>query len=151
MDVVSYSRLPMDQQLVVCRRLMAIVESLPEFKHSRASGELISLWTGDGMALAFFGELTAPVHCARQILLALEPEDGFTVRMGIHTGPVYRMADIKRQPQRRGRRHQFRSTGHGLRRRRAHPDVKDHCRYAHTAQRLDNGASRSWRSRGQTR
>jgi class 3 adenylate cyclase len=94
MDVVSYSRLPMDQQLAVGRRLMTIVESLPEFKHSRASGELISLWTGDGMALAFFGELTAPVQCARQILLGVKPDDGFTLRMGIHTGPVFRMADI---------------------------------------------------------
>src|SRR5258708_7523546 len=94
MDVVAYGRLPIDHQLVVGRRLMAIVENLHEFEQARACGQVVSLWTGDGMALAFFGELTTPVVCARQILLGLKPDAGFTLRMGIHTGPVYRVADI---------------------------------------------------------
>ena len=94
MDVVEYSRLPMDQQLAVGRRLMEMVQSQPEYKRARTSGDVISLWTGDGMALAFFGELTDPVLCAREIVLGLKPGDGFTLRIGIHTGPVYRVADI---------------------------------------------------------
>jgi class 3 adenylate cyclase len=94
MDVVAYSRLPMDRQLLAGRRLTEIVQNLPEFKKARAAGHLVSLWTGDGMALTFFGEFTDAVHCARQVVLGLKPEDGFTLRMGIHTGPVYRMADI---------------------------------------------------------
>ena len=93
MDMVAYSRLPMDHQLLAGRRLMEIVQNLPEFKKkARAAGDLVSLWTGDGMALTFFGEFTDAVHCARQIVLGLKPEDGFTLRIGIHTGPVYRVA-----------------------------------------------------------
>jgi hypothetical protein len=50
-------------------------------KKARAAGQLVSLWTGDGMALTFFGEFTEAVHCARQIVLGLKPEDGFTLRI----------------------------------------------------------------------
>ena len=93
-DVVSYSTLPMDQQLEVKRRLDTLVGSLPEFQLARAQNELVCLPTGDGMALAFFRDWMAPVLCARQIAMALKGEPQFSVRMGLHAGPVYREADI---------------------------------------------------------
>jgi class 3 adenylate cyclase len=78
---------------VICE-LQDIVRDLPDFELAQRSDELICLPTGDGMALAFFSDLTAPVRCARQIAMAIKNNSQFQLRMGIHTGPVYRLADI---------------------------------------------------------
>ena len=55
MDVVGYSRLPMGQQTNVLRLLQEIVRDTGEFREAQAEGQIISLPTGDGMALVFFG------------------------------------------------------------------------------------------------
>src|SRR5450755_2870761 len=94
MDVVTYSLLPMDHQSEVICHLQDVVRGLPDFKHAQSTDELICLSTGDGMALAFFGDFTAPLRCAGQIALALKNNSKFQLRVGIHTGPVYRLADI---------------------------------------------------------
>jgi hypothetical protein len=93
-DIVSYSILPIDRQSEAISQLQDIVRGLPEFERARKSNQLISLATGDGMALAFFEDLTAPLRCARSIALNLKSNALFQVRMGIHTGPVYRIDDI---------------------------------------------------------
>jgi hypothetical protein len=46
------------------------------------------------MALVFFDDPEAPVRCAFELARALRQEASFQLRMGIHTGPVYRVADI---------------------------------------------------------
>src|SRR6185312_7438013 len=46
------------------------------------------------MALAFFGDVEAPVYCALQISEALHNGSGIKLRMGIHSGPIYRVEDI---------------------------------------------------------
>src|SRR5260370_6143256 len=94
MDIVSYSLLPMDHQSEVIQQLQDIVRDLPDFKLALAADELICLPSGDGMALAFFGDPTAPLRCARQIAIALKKNQRFELRMGIRTGPVYRVADV---------------------------------------------------------
>jgi len=94
MDVVAYSQLPTDHQIEVRDRLREIVRAIPEFRQEVRDGELISRDTGDGMALAFFANLTAPVACARQIAQVLESRPQFKLRIGIHTGPVYVDTDI---------------------------------------------------------
>ena len=93
-DVVSYSVLPMDQQEQTLRALQEAVRSTDEFIRARDSDQLISLPTGDGMALVFFNDAEAPAHCAVQLSLALRKQPEIKVRMGIHSGPVYRVADI---------------------------------------------------------
>src|SRR5207253_11272868 len=50
--------------------------------------------TGDGMALAFFGDPTAPAQCVLEIAAALKSKPHLQLRMGIHSGPVYRVADV---------------------------------------------------------
>jgi hypothetical protein len=94
MDIVSYSLLPMDQQNEAIRELQDIVRRFPDFEQAQKATNLICLPTGDGMALAFFSDLTAPVRFARHVALALKNDGQFRLRMGIHTGPVYRVADI---------------------------------------------------------
>ena len=94
MDIVAYSKLPMDQQLETGRRLKRLVRKTAEFEQALARSELISLPTGDGMALVFFNDPEAPVRCALELARILRNDAGFPLRMGIHSGPVYRVADI---------------------------------------------------------
>src|ERR1700737_2100938 len=94
MDIVAYSRMPMDQQEESLRHLQDKVRSTSEFTRAQASNQLIRLPTGDGMALVFFDDPEAPVRCAFELGRALRQEASFQLRMGIHTGPVYRVADL---------------------------------------------------------
>lgn len=94
MDIVAYSRMPMDQQEESLRHLQDQVRGTSEFSRAQASNQLIRLPTGDGMALVFFDDPEAPVRCAFELGRALRQEASFKLRMGIHTGPVYRVADI---------------------------------------------------------
>lgn len=93
-DLVSYSLLPMDQQKEYLGQLQQIVRESPQFRASDKNGDIISLPTGDGMALAFFGDPMAPVQCALEIAAALKAKPHLKLRMGIHSGPVYRVADV---------------------------------------------------------
>ena len=94
MDIVGCSKLPSDQQKRIVSRLQELVSQSAEFQRSRQSEELISLPTGDGMALAFFDKLDAAVRCAIEVAQSIQAESLCTVRMGVHTGPVFVMDDI---------------------------------------------------------
>ena len=93
-DIVAYSRQPMDQQEEMLRQLQDLVRATPEFAKAEANDQLIRLPTGDGMALVFFGDAEAPVRCASELSRALRQQSAIKLRMGIHSGPVYRVADI---------------------------------------------------------
>lgn len=93
-DIVAYSQLPMDTQEQVLRQLQDLVRGTMEFARAQGMGQLISLPTGDGMALVFFGDAEAPARCAFELSRGLRLQSGIQLRMGIHTGPVYRVADI---------------------------------------------------------
>ncbi len=94
LDIVAYSRLPMEQQAGVLHRLQELVRQTPEFPRAQKTHRLITLPTGDGMALVFFNDPEAPARCAVELAQAIRAESGLELRMGIHTGPVYRVADI---------------------------------------------------------
>jgi hypothetical protein len=94
LDIVSYSLLLMDAQRDAITKLQCIIRSTPQFIAAEKTREVIALPTGDGMALIFFGDPTRAAECAIEIARALKSEPQLPVRMGLHTGPVYRMADI---------------------------------------------------------
>jgi serine/threonine protein kinase len=94
MDIVAYSTLPMDQQTERIQELAQVVRDTEEFRTAQDHQQLISLPTGDGMALVFFENPTAPVECATEISRALRSHPEIKLRMGVHTGPVYRIPDI---------------------------------------------------------
>jgi Adenylate and Guanylate cyclase catalytic domain len=94
MDIVAYSKLPMDRQQGVLHDLQEAVRSTPTFIRAAAEDQLIRLPTGDGMALVFFEDPEAPVRCALELAKALRSDPDIELRIGIHTGPVYRVADI---------------------------------------------------------
>ncbi len=95
LDIVGFSLLPMSEERQLLRDLQKVVLGTSEVARAQKKNWLISLPTGDGMALVFFGDVEAPVRCALELSRALAtaaPQIG--VRMGVHTGPVYRVADI---------------------------------------------------------
>lgn len=93
-DLVGYSLLPMDKQKQHLGELQAVVKASPRFRTAERAGDLISLPTGDGMALVFFGDPVAPAQCALEVAAGLKSKPHLKLRMGIHTGPVYRVADV---------------------------------------------------------
>lgn len=94
MDIVGYSKLPFDKQTEYLDRLQIIVRETSEFRRMQHSDDLIRLPTGDGMALVFFDDPEAPLRCAVEVSRALKAQPQLQLRMGIHSGPVYRIADI---------------------------------------------------------
>ncbi len=94
MDIVGYSKLLIDQQPACMKTLQGIVGKTEDFGRAQRTQQLIRLPTGDGIALVFFGDPEAPVRCALEISRALKECPEVELRMGIHSGLVYRMADI---------------------------------------------------------
>ncbi len=94
MDIVGYSKMLIDDQPAYLHKLQAIVRGTEEFQRAQTTNQLIRLPTGDGMALVFFGDPEAPIRCALEISRALKEHPAIELRMGVHSGLVYRMADI---------------------------------------------------------
>ena len=93
-DIVGYSLLPMDRQTQYLQQLQDVISSSEEFQRAQENDELIKLPTGDGMALVFFRDPVSPVKCATEISRSLKDYPDIKLRIGVHTGPVYRVADI---------------------------------------------------------
>jgi TolB-like protein/Tfp pilus assembly protein PilF len=64
---------------------------------AEASGKLIRMPTGDGMALLFFHSPEEPVRCALEISRSLQGHSQIHVRMGVHSGPVSPVKDVNDQ------------------------------------------------------
>jgi TolB-like protein/Flp pilus assembly protein TadD len=94
MDIIGYSKLLIDDQRELQQQLNQIVRNSETFRAAEASGKLVRLPTGDGMALVFFTTPEAPMQCALEISEALQGKSRLKVRMGINTGPVSGVADV---------------------------------------------------------
>nr|ADC36129.1 TPR repeat-containing protein [uncultured bacterium 253] len=94
MDIVSYSKLPIDEQASVLHTLQELVRDSTEVAKAREVEQLTSIPTGDGMALVFFNDPTAPVKCALEISRALKSHPEIQIRMGVHSGPVNEIIDV---------------------------------------------------------
>ncbi len=95
MDVVGYSRLPIEEQVGISSELRQVVAATPEYRAGNEQKSLICMPTGDGMLLAFFSGPEPPVNCAIRIANTLKDHPRIKLRMGINSGPVYRVPDIK--------------------------------------------------------
>ena len=93
-DVVGYSKLLVNDQIELLQELNRIVRSTECFRAAEASGELIRVPTGDGMALLFFRSPEEPAQCALEISEALKDHPDIQLRMGVHSGPVNRVIDV---------------------------------------------------------
>src|SRR5438034_6539279 len=93
-DVVGYSKLLVNDQIELLQELNQIVRSTESFRRAEASGELIRVPTGDGMALLFFRSPEEPARCALESSRGLKNHPHIQVRMGIHSGPVNKTTDV---------------------------------------------------------
>src|SRR5256886_547074 len=93
-DVAGYSKLSNNEQIELLQELNQIVRSTECFRSAEASGKLNRVPTGDGMALLFFRSPEEPVRCALEISGALRDYPHIRLRMGVHSGPVNRIADV---------------------------------------------------------
>src|SRR3954466_8776784 len=84
-DIVGYSKLLMEEQSKLARRLNEIVQGTQRFREAASDGRLLQLPTGDGMALVFRDSPASPAQCAIEIQRVLRITDKIPVRMGIHS------------------------------------------------------------------
>jgi TolB-like protein/class 3 adenylate cyclase len=94
MDIVGFSKLLVDQQSEIARRLNQVVRNSDQFRAAEAADKLFRLPTGDGMILTFFNSPEAPVRCAVEIARALKKYPEMGLRMGVHSGPVHKISDV---------------------------------------------------------
>ena len=93
-DIVGYSKLLGDDQAEALHELNHLVRETEVFREADAAGKLVSLPTGDGMALVFTNSVEAPAECALELSQALRRKPSLPVRMGIHSGPVHPVEDV---------------------------------------------------------
>ena len=93
-DIVSYSKLLVDEQAELQRRLNDAVRTTSQFRKAEAQQKLLRLPTGDGMALVFFTSPEAPVQCAVELTEGLRKTEGIPLRMGVHSGAINQTADV---------------------------------------------------------
>jgi class 3 adenylate cyclase len=91
-DIVGYSKLVTHEQRRRLELLNRIVREAEHFRMAEANGRLITVPTGDGMALVFYNTPEAPVGCALEIARAGREHPELKLRMG----------DAQRTGQRRG-------------------------------------------------
>src|SRR5713226_9544590 len=96
-DIVGYSKLLINEQSEQIQKLKEIVRGTEQFRLAEAEGKLVRLPTGDGGALVFRNTPEAPVLCALEISKELKNHPELHVRMGIHSGPVNEITDLKEQ------------------------------------------------------
>src|SRR6266436_2137284 len=94
-DIVGYSKLSMNEQRAAVDELNQTVRASDEFRKAEAADRLIKIPTGDGVALVFYTSPEAPVQCAIEIgrVAGLR----LPLRMGVHSGPVSGVMDVKGQ------------------------------------------------------
>lgn len=95
LDIVGFSKLAIAEQRRQLDRLNAVALGSDTFQAEKARAALLVIPTGDGMALVFQGDLTAPARCALEVMQELSagvPQ--VPVRMGIHSGLVQPHLDV---------------------------------------------------------
>ncbi len=93
-DIVGYSTRLTDEQQASVDQLNQVVRGSDEFQKASATGRLMKIPTGDGMALIFYNSPEQPVECAMEISRDLRGHPGLGVRMGVHSGPVSAVTDV---------------------------------------------------------
>src|SRR5881275_2009178 len=93
-DIVGYSKLLIEEQKERLRQLTDIVLATAQVS-AAPDEQLVRLPTGDGMALVFRNSSEEPARCAVQIAQALKGRPEIAVRMGVHSGPVSEVTDVR--------------------------------------------------------
>jgi TolB-like protein/Flp pilus assembly protein TadD/class 3 adenylate cyclase len=93
-DIVGYSKLLIGEQSELVRQLKEVVAGSDQVRLAERQDKLVSLPTGDGVALVFRNGSEAPAQCAVEIARAVDSYPELHLRMGIHSGPVNVVTDV---------------------------------------------------------
>src|SRR5205814_3552982 len=93
-DIVGYSKLVTHEQRRLLELLNQIVRESEHLRAAEAKHRLITVPTGDGMALVFYNTPEAPVQCGLEISSAAAEHPELKLRMGMHSGPVSGVVDV---------------------------------------------------------
>jgi TolB-like protein/class 3 adenylate cyclase/Flp pilus assembly protein TadD len=93
-DIVGYSKLLIGEQSELVRELKEVVATSEQVRVAEEQGRLVSLPTGDGVALVFRDSAEAPAQCALEIAHVAKKYPKLRLRMGIHSGPVNMVTDL---------------------------------------------------------
>jgi TolB-like protein/Tfp pilus assembly protein PilF len=96
-DIVGYSKLLITEQRERLQALNEIVRNTAQFRASEASGMLVRIPTGDGMALIFRDNIEGPLRCAVEISQEVKTHPELRLRMGIHSGLVSEVTDVNQR------------------------------------------------------
>lgn len=94
MDVIGSELLGAELQRAVYVELTDLVRGTAEYRRAAAHGQVIVRPSGDGMALVFFSSLDAAICCALELASQLRSRPHLQLRIGLHSGEVYRLQDI---------------------------------------------------------
>ena len=105
-DIVGYSKLLVNEQTRLVRRLNELVQATKQVRLASKKNKLLRVPTGDGMALVFRDGPESPVRCALELNQGLKKETPpIPVRMGIHSGLLNEVMDVN---------HRMNVTGAGI-------------------------------------
>src|SRR5947208_7714106 len=81
-DIVGYSKRVTSEQRRLLELLNQIVRESEHFRAAEAKHRLMTVPTGDGMALVFYNTPEAPVQCALEVSNAASSHPDLKLRMG---------------------------------------------------------------------
>ncbi len=91
---MGYSKLLINEQRRLLEVLNQLVRETEQFRLAEQNGRLLSIPTGDGMALVFYQSPEVPVECALELARADQTHPELRLRMGVHSGPVSGVVDV---------------------------------------------------------
>src|SRR5260370_25987373 len=96
-DIVGYSKLLINEQRRLLELLNQIVRATEQFRTAEGNARLITIPTGDGMALVFYNTPEAPVECTLEISRPAKQQPELQLRLGVQSAPVSRqLAETER-------------------------------------------------------
>lgn len=93
-EIVGELSPPTSDQRNVLEQLQEVIRRTAEFNKAYAREQLIALAASDAMALVFFTNPEEALRCAAEISRSARKMASLHLRMGVHSGPVYRSAHI---------------------------------------------------------
>src|SRR4029079_5287872 len=93
-DIVGYSKLVTSEQRRLLELLLHLLRECEHYGAAEAKARLITVPTGDGMALVFYNSPEAPVECALEVSSAASEHPELKLRMGVHSGPISGVVDV---------------------------------------------------------
>jgi len=92
-EIVDLASLPFNEQTTALQDLSSVINGISVVQSAQKNQQLVSLPGAEGISLAFFSGPEAPLRCAVAVTNEAKQKPGLRLRMGAHSGPVFRMRD----------------------------------------------------------